>query len=328
MRALRMSEFGAPAKVLHLVELPTPKPGAGEIRIRLSHRPINPSDLLAVAGVYPTRPTLPGTPGLEGVGRVDAIGSEAIGLQHGQRVITLAGLPGTWAEQMIVPADRVLPVPDSISDQSAAQLLVNPITAWVLLNEELTLAKDDWLLVTAAGSTLGRLVLQLARPRGIRIIAVVRRRAQAQELRELGADAVICTEDESLGSRVAAITARRGVRGAIDSIGGALTGDAARCLAPGGTLVVIGVLGGDPIAPVDVADLLFKGAAVRGFWLSNWFRTRPPDAQQRAIIEVMTLMSDGRLTPPVEAEYDLADYQAAIAHAEREGRNGKVLLTG
>jgi NADPH:quinone reductase-like Zn-dependent oxidoreductase len=79
---------------------------------------------------------------------------------------------------------------------------------------------------------------------------------------------------------------------------------------------------------VDVADLLFKGAAVRGFWLPNWFRTRPPDAQQRAIIEVMTLMSDGRLTPPVEAEYDLADYRAAIAHAEREGRNGKVLLTG
>ena len=328
MRAIRFSEYGPPAQVLRLEDVPTPEPGAGEVRIHLTHRPINPSDLHLIAGTYGIRPKLPATPGLEGMGRIDALGVGVTGVVIGERVIAMAGGPGTWAEHLVVPAARIVPVPDAVSDQAAAQFVVNPLTAWVLLTEELALAQGDWVLQTAALSTLGRLVLQLARHRGLRTIGVVRRRDQVQELTDLGADAAICMEDERVIDRVKEITGGKGISGAIDSVGGSVAGELARSLRRGGTLVVFGLLGGDRVMPLDIPDLLFKGATVRGFWLTNWFATRPPERVGAAIAELMTLMAQGIVVPTVEAEYELADFASAIAHAERGGRQGKVLLRG
>jgi NADPH:quinone reductase-like Zn-dependent oxidoreductase len=328
MRALRFSRHGEPLDVLHLDDVPVPQPGPGEVRIRITHRPINPSDLLTIRGLYPNQPSLPGSPGLEGVGVVDAIGDGVTNLSLGQRVISLAGLPGTWAEQVVIHADRALAVPDAVSDQVAAQVLVNPVTAWAMLHDELALTKGDWLLQTAASSTLGHLVVQLAKHRGIRTISVVRRRAQAQPLLDAGADAVVCTEDESLVERVRAITGGRGVRGAIDAVSGPQDGEVAKCLAAGGTMLTMGVLGGVTLGPIDAGDLLFKGATIRGFWLTNWFMRQSPESVGRALTEVLTLLATGVMKPVVEAEYDLADFRSAIAHAERPGRSGKVLLRG
>lgn len=327
MRAIRLRELGPPLEVLHLEEVATPEPGPGQLRLRMTHRPINPADLHSISGLYPVRPRLPGSPGLEGVGRIDALGAGVSGVPVGTRVVPMAGIPGTWAEHYLVPADRILPVPDSISDEAAAQFIVNPLTAWALLNDELRLSEGDWLLVTAAGSTLGQLLRQLARAKGIRLLGVVRRRPTAEEARELG-DAVVCTEDEVLVDRVKEITGGRGVPAAIDSVGGLLGGQVAHCLGAGGLMIALGLLGAEKLMPLDTADLLFKGATVRGFWLVNWFAHRPVEVQTRAIREVATLMSEGLLQPPVEAEYDLADFTAAIAHAERPGRHGKVLLVG
>lgn len=328
MRALRFNRAGEPLDVLRLDDVPIPTPGPGEVRVRITHRPINPSDLLTVRGVYPIQPTLPGSPGLEGVGVVDALGDGVINLARGQRVISLAGVPGTWAEQLVIPAERALPVPDAVNDQVAAQVLVNPVTAWAMLHDELALAKGDWVLQTAAGSTLGRLVIQLARHRGIHTINVVRRRAQVQPLLDAGADAVVCTENESLVDRVRAITGGKGVRGAIDAVSGPEGADVARCLAPGGTMLTMGVLGGATLGPIDAGDLLFKGASIRGFWLTNWFMRQTPESVGHALTEVLTLLATGVMKPDVAAEYDLADFREAIAHAERPGRNGKVLLRG
>lgn len=328
MRALRFSKPGEPLDVLRLDEVPTPEPGRGEVRVRITHRPINPSDLLTIRGVYPIQPSLPGSPGLEGVGVIDAVGEGVTTLTRGQRVISIAGLPGTWAEQLVIPAERALPVPDAVSDQVAAQVLVNPVTAWAMLHDELALAEGDWLLQTAASSTLGHLVIQLARHRRIRTINVVRRRAQVQSLLDAGGDAVVCTEDEPLVERVRAITGGKGVRGAIDAVSGPQAGEVARCLAPGGIMLTMGVLGGATLGPIDAGDLLFKSATIRGFWLTNWFMKQTPESVGRALTEVLTLLATGVMKPAVEAEYDLADFRAAIAHAERPGRNGKVLLKG
>jgi NADPH2:quinone reductase len=309
MRAICLTELGPPLEVLHLEEVATPEPGPGQLRLRMTHRPINPSDLQSIAGLYLVPLRLPGSPGFEGVGRIDALGAGVSGVPVGTRVVAMSGIPGTWAEHYLVPADRILPVPDSISDEAAAQFIVNPLTAWALLNDELRLSEGDWLLVTAAGSTLGQLLRQLARAKGIRVLGVVRRRPTDED-------------------RVKEITGGRGVPAAIDSVGGLLGGQVARCLGAGGVLIALGLMGAEKLMPLDTADLLFKGATVRGFWLVNWFANRPVEVQTRAIREVATLMSEGLLQPPVEAEYDLADFKAAIAHAERPGRHGKVLLVG
>lgn len=326
MRALCFHEFGPPADVLRLEELTTPQPGPGQVRLRLSHRPINPSDLLTISGDYGRLPRLPATPGLEGVGRVEAVGEAVTGWRVGDRAIPL-GSGGTWCEAIISDAARLLPVPDAVGDETAAQFVVNPVTAWVMLEEELALRPGDWLVQTAAGSTLGRLVIQLAQLRGYRTINLVRRPEQARELLDLGADAAFCTEEPDVVRSVRALTEGKGAHGALDAVGGEAGALALRCLRAGGVMLVYGILGGDPL-PLHNGEMLFRGLTVRGFWLSHWFQHSPPDRVQPTLLALMQLMAEGRLIPPVEAAYDLADYLAAIAHADRPGRQGKVLLTG
>src|SRR5215210_721157 len=245
MQSVRFHEFGNPAEVLRVEEVGRPAPGAGQVLVRMRARPINPSDLLTVRGLYGALPVPPATPGLEGMGEVAELGEGVTHLRAGQRVIPL-GVAGTWQEFIVAPAAQLIPVPDSINDQTAAQFVVNPLTAWIMTVEELGLQPGEWLLQTAAGSTLGRVVLQIARQHGFRTINVVRRREQAEELKALGADEVICTEDEDLVERVREITGRAGLAKAIDAVGGETCGAVVRALSRGGVMLVYGVLSMEP----------------------------------------------------------------------------------
>ncbi|HMT21939.1 MAG TPA: zinc-dependent alcohol dehydrogenase family protein, partial [Promineifilum sp.] len=219
MRAIRFEQFGPPAEVLHLADVPVPEPGPGQIRLRLTHRPIHPSDLLTVSGEYGSLPQLPATPGFEAVGRVEALGEGTRGPALGARVVPLSP-GGTWRESTVVDAAMLVPVPDAVSDGAAAQFVVNPVTAWVMLEEELKLQPGEWLVQTAAGSTLGRLVIQLGRLRGYRTINLVRRPEQVDELLALGADAAFVTGDVDIVERVRELTGGRGAAAAIDAVGG------------------------------------------------------------------------------------------------------------
>lgn len=328
MRSLIFDEFGAPEDVLRLEERPLPEPGPGEVRIRLTHRPINPSDLLTVSGEYGRLPRLPATPGLEGTGIIDALGSDVNGWQVGQRVVPL-GISGSWQEYALGNAQLLLPVPDGVSAQAAAQFLANPVTAWVMLEDELDLEEGDWVLQTAAGSTLGRILLQLAQLKGYKTINLVRRRAQVQELLDLGADVVVCTadSDDEIIAQVMEATGGKGVAGAVDAVGGRTGTLALKSLRPGGTLIVYGLLSNEPIS-LHGGEMLFRGTTVRGYWLTYWFRNTPSHHVQAVLMQLMQLMAGNQLVPPVEAEYDLADFKQAIAHAQTPGRSGKVLITG
>ena len=326
MKSVRFSEFGNPLEVLRVEDVPQPEPGAGQVLVRMRARPINPSDLLTVSGLYGLLPELPATPGLEGMGEVAATGDDVSTLHAGQRVIPL-GVSGTWQEYVVADAARLIPVPRAVGDQAAAQFVVNPLTAWIMTVEELALQPGEWLLQTAAGSTLGRVVLQIAHLRAFRTINVVRRREQVAELKALGADEVICTADEDLVERVREITEGKGVTKAIDAVGGATGGDVARALGANGVMLVYGLLSMDPI-PLDGGAAIFNTTTVRGFWLGQWMRDAPPERQQSVAAEMMRLMATDKIAPPVEAEYALTDVRSAIEHAQRPGRSGKVLLVG
>ena len=324
MQSVRFHEFGDPAEVLRVEEVPRPEPGPGQVLVRMRARPINPSDLLTVRGLYGALPETPATPGLEGMGEVAAAGEGVAHLRAGQRVIPL-GVPGTWAEYVVAPAERVIPVPDAVSDQAAAQFVVNPLTAWIMTVEELALRPGEWLLQTAAGSTLGRVVLQIARQRGFRTINVVRRREQAEELLALGADACVSTDEEDVAERVREVVGGEGLRKAIDAVGGETGAAVLRSLSRGGVMLVYGLLSGRPI-PVDGGRMIFTSTTVRGFWLGEWMRSAPPERQLAVTSEMLRLMASREVVPPVEAEYTLAEVLAAAAHSERPGRSGKVLL--
>jgi NADPH:quinone reductase len=324
MLSVRFDQFGEPVDVLRVVERPKPAPGNGEVLVRMRARPIHPSDLLMVRGLYGALPTLPATPGLEGAGAIEAIGPNVKGWQTGQRVIPLGAL-GTWQEYHIVKAAQLIPVPDTISDTIAAQFVVNPFAAWVMTMEELKLEPGQWLLQTAAGSTLGRVVLQIAKLRGFKTINVVRRHEQAEELKALGAGEVVCTADEDWVERVIEITDKEGVPRAIDAVGGQTGAHVARCLGRHGVMLSYGLLSGKPM-PIDGGRMIFQCSTVRGFWLSDWFRSVPVEKQRAVSAELLGLIVRGEIAPPVEAEYPLKDVIKAVQHSERRGRQGKVLL--
>ncbi|GGF21973.1 alcohol dehydrogenase [Aliidongia dinghuensis] len=325
MRSLIFHRFGEPSDVLALEEVPTPEPGPGEVRVRLGARSINPSDVLTVRGQYGRRPKLPATPGYEGAGTIDAVGPDVTHWRVGQRVIPL-GVEGTWQEAVIAPATAVMATPEGLPDQIACQLLANPLTAWLLL-ELLDAKAGDWVVQTAAGSTLGQLMIQLAKLNGINLINVIRSRRGVDALKAAGAEHVVVTEDEDVGQRFAEIAGRTPITKAVDAVAGETGAKVANALGYGATLVVYGALSMQPL-PLDAGRLIFRGLTVRGFWLTDWFRTVTREVRERTLDEVGKLLASGRLAPPVEAEYDLADVHAAIAHSERPGRTGKILLVG
>src|ERR1044072_3527606 len=326
MQSVRFHEFGNPADVLRVEDVPRPEVGAGQVLVRMRARAINPSDLLTVRGLYGSLPVPPATPGLEGMGEVAELGEGITHLRAGQRVIPL-GVAGTWQEFIVAPAAQLIPVPDSVNDQTAAQFVVNPLTAWIMTVEELALQPGEWLLQTAAGSTLGRVVWQIAKQRGFKTINVVRRREQVEELKALGADACMCTDEEDIRDRVREITGNEGLKKAIDAVGGETGADVGRALGRGGVMLVYGLLSGRPM-PIDGGRMIFTSATVRGFWLGEWMRSAPPARQQAVTGEMLRAMATQEIVPPVEAEYSLSEVLAAVEHSERPGRSGKVLLVG
>lgn len=326
MKSVKFYEFGNPSDVLRVEDVPQPEPGANQVLIRLRARSINPSDLLTVRGLYGALPKLPATPGLEGMGEVMVVGDGVTHLRPGQRVIPL-GVQGTWQEYILAPGAQLIPVPDAVNDQTAAQFVVNPLTAWIMTIEELAVKPGEWLLQTAAGSTLGRVVLQIARRRGFKTINVVRRREQVEELLTLGADEVICTADEDLVERVKEITGKAGLTKAIDAVGGQTGADVMRALGRNGVLLVYGLLSMQPM-PIDGGRMIFTTTTLKGFWLTEWLRTAAPERQHSVTSEMLRAMATNEIVPPVEAQYPLADVLKAVEHAERPGRSGKVLLVG
>lgn len=324
MRALEFQEVGNPSEVLKLVEVDVPNPGAGAVRLRMTLRPINPSDLLQVKGVYGRRPQLPAIAGLEGLAVVDALGEGVVGFSVGQRVVPM-GAQGTWADYLVTPADNLVAIPDGIPDEAAAQVIVNPLTAWIMAVEELRLGEGDWLIQTAAGSIVGQCLIQIAKLRGFRTLNLVRRPEQVEELLALGADAVLCTEEAEWLSKADEILGPRGADAAVDAVGGSLAGQVAMVLKRGGTMLVYGALSMDPLK-VPGGQMIFRTLTLKGFWLTDWKMSTPKGERDRVLKALLEAMASGAITPPVEAVFPLERFQEAITRAEASGRIGKVLL--
>ena len=182
MKAVVFERFGDPAEVLQVREVPEPEPGPGQVRVRMLASPIGPADFLTVRGEYGYRPQLPATPGTEGVGIVEA-GRGLLGrMRVGRRVAVLNETGGNWQEKVVVSAMRVVPIPNHVPDDQAATFFINPATAFIMTRLVLKVPPRAWLLQTAAGSALGRMVIRLGRHFVFRTINVVRRHEQAEEL--------------------------------------------------------------------------------------------------------------------------------------------------
>lgn len=320
MKLVQYSQLGDPAEVLEIVERPSAPLQPGQVRVKVLAAPIHPSTLLQIAGLYGTRPPLPAVPGSEGVGRV-VEAADGAGLPVCQHVLLTTGA-GAWASEMVGPAGAFVPVPGGDVEQ-LSMVVVNPLTAHLMLTDLVDLKEGDWVIQSAANSAVGRVLIQLAARRGLRTVNVVRRASLVPELEAIGADVVLVDGDD-LGQRVEAATGAR-MRLAIDAVGGATFARLLGTLGKSGTIVPYGLMSGE-LPTLDVGAAIFRDLRVRGFWLSQWFQDASAEARQRAFGALVPLIASGEISMPVDSRFPLSQVHDAVRRAAEGGRDGKVLL--
>lgn len=322
MKAVIFDTAGLPAEVLQVAERPMPEPAAGELRLRILLATINPSDLMFVQNRYGIRPVLPGSgAGFEAVGIVDACG-DGVSIPIGTRMSFTT--VGTWAEYAITSVKSVVPVPQDMSDETAAQLFVNPYTAYAMVLES-GVAPGDYLMLSAAGSAFGKMAIQICKTLGIKTIGTVRRPDMVEGLKALGADYIIDLSTEDPARVVKTLTDGKGVPCILDAVAGPAAARLLPCLQRGGKMVVYGSLSLEDM-PVPAGLLIFKDLTIKGFWLSTWLRDADPAVRREVATKVGALLADGTFQLPVEAIYPIESIAEAVRHADREGRTGKVLV--
>jgi NADPH:quinone reductase-like Zn-dependent oxidoreductase len=326
MKAVQFSRLGPAADVAELVDVPDPSPpGAGEILIETLASPINPSEFLSFEGRFgATAPQLPAFAGGEAVGRVAVIGEGVSHLKVGDRVLTQYAGRGSWRERILTRADGMFALPEEIGTLQLAMLAVNPATAWNMLNNFVRLKPGDWVLQNAGNSSVGYNVIRLARHLGAHSVSVVRRDDQVEPLLAKGADAAVA-DGADLPARIADAVGGAPIRLAFDAVAGAATRQLANAVAPGGTVVIYGILSGGR-SELNATDVLFRDVSIRGFWLTAWFRTTPHADKRKLYQRLAAMMTDRTIEIPIEATYPMREVKQALAHAARPHRTGKILL--
>ncbi|MBJ7515081.1 MAG: zinc-binding dehydrogenase [Stenotrophomonas sp.] len=323
MRAALHASFGDPATVLSEGQADLPEPGPGEVLIRTVLAPIHNHDLWTVRGQYGYKPTLPAIGGSEGLGTIEALGEGVQGLEVGQRVAA-ASVHGTWAEAFIAPARMVIPMPDAIADETAAQLIAMPLSALMLL-EFLKVERGQWIVQNTANGAVGKTLAMLASARGVNVANLVRRDDGVAELEGLGIGNVFSTASDGWQDAVRARLGAALATAAVDSIGGTASGDLMGLLGEGGTLVSFGSMTGEPMQ-IPSGDVIFKQATVKGFWGSKVSQSMAVEDKRRLVGELLQRAWAGELQLPVQAVYPLAQIADAAAASLAGGRTGKVLL--
>lgn len=323
MKAIEYAEFGVPHKVCKCIVVAEPDaPGKHQVLVAVEASAINPADLLIIRGEYPGPDTLPARQGIEGVGRILAVGSGVDHVSEGDRVLLLGR--GNWAEKILCGADQIVRVPEELDVLQAAQMKANPPSAHFMLEDFADLEDGDWVIQNAANSAVGQHVIRLAKMRGIKTINVVRRAELVEPLKAIGADLVFVDGDD-LGDRVREAIGDGHVPLAIDAAGGKPCLHLADCLSDGGIVVNYGFLSGDPCM-ITPTHAIVHQISLTGFWLVKRLFQQSTEEIENVYAGMAELFINGTLHSPVEATYTLDQVEQALEHAERPGRDGKILF--
>ncbi len=320
MKAVRVHEFGG-LEVLKYEDVALPEPGSGEARVKIEAIGINFIDVYQRIGLY--KPTLPFTAGQEAAGVVDAVGAGVTEVRAGDRV-AYASVQGSYAESAVVPAWRLVPLPQGVSAQQAAGALLQGLTAHYLACSTYPIQRGDTVLVHAAAGGLGLLLVQVAKLRGARVIGTVSTDEKARAAKQAGADDVILYIQQDFEAEVKRLTEGKGVDAVYDSVGKTTFDKSLNCLKRRGYLVLCGQSSG-VVPPFDPQILNAKGSL---------FLTRPTLAHYTAdraellarANDLFQWMRDGKVSVKINRTFPLA--QVAEAHRYLESRQviGKLLL--
>jgi NADPH:quinone reductase-like Zn-dependent oxidoreductase len=323
MKKVEIAAYGAPEEVAHCVEAPdVGRPDPSEIVIDILAFPINPADLSMCRGNYRLRPPLPATPGAECAGRVAAVGPGVTQVKPGDLVINMQR--ENWAQRRRIKVEDAIPLPSGLDVAQAAMLRINPATALLLLEDHVALKPGDWVMQDVANSAVGRHLIVLANQRGVRTVNVVRRDDVAAELKALGAD-VVLVDGPDLAARAHDAVGGAPIRLGIDAVSGTACKLISDCVADGGVVVSYGAMSGEDLVMSRPA-LSFRGVSLTGFNLGRGLAKRSPDQVRAIYADLAIKLRDGVLEAPIDATYPIEDIKQALAHAQRGGRNGKVLV--
>ena len=319
MQAIRPRKTGGP-EVLELAEAPTPRPGPGEVLVRVEAAGLNFIDVYHRTGLYPLPLPLP--IGLEGAGTVEQLGSAVSDVKVGARV-AWASVPGSYATHVVAPVERLVPVPASVATDIAAALLLQGMTAHYLMKSVFPLRAGHTALVHAAAGGVGLLLTQMAKHAGAQVIATVSTEAKAALDKNAGADQVINYQLSDFAAEAKRLTGGRGVDVVYDAVGKATFDGSLEALAPRGYLVLYGQASG-VVPPLDLARLAKGSNFLTRPSLPHYTATRA-ELLSRAR-DLFDMVGAGQLHVRIGGTFPLA--QAADAHHALTGRatTGKVLL--
>jgi NADPH2:quinone reductase len=311
MRAVVFERNGGP-EVLELQERPEPRPGEHEVVVRVEAAGVNFMDVYEREGKggYGTPP--PAVPGAEGAGVIAGTGER----------VAWVNVPGSYAEELVAPREKLVPVPEGMAAELAAATLLQGITAHYLANDSYPVRPGDWAIVHAAAGGVGLLLTQLVKQRGGRVIATTSSPEKAQLARDAGADEVI--DYAGFAERAKAVSGGEGVAVVYDGIGRTTFADGLTALRPTGSMIVYGAASGAP-EPLEVATLAARGSLyVQRPTLTTYIRTT--ELLQSRARQVLDLVARGHLDVRIGARYPLSDARQAHEDLEARRTTGKLLL--
>jgi NADPH:quinone reductase len=323
MKAILCRQYGPP-EALSYEELPAPAPGPGEVVVSVRAASVNFPDVLIIQNRYQVKPPLPFTPGSELAGVVKSIGEGVANVRPGERVIAFAAY-GAFAEECVVPAVRVVPMPAGMDFPTAASFLLTYGTAHHALRNRAECSPGETLVVLGAAGGVGLAAVEIGKVLGLRVIACASSAEKLEVCKAHGADATIDYRAEELRERIKALTEGRGADLVYDPVGGAYTEAALRASAWRARLLVIGFAGGEIPRIALNLPLLMERSIVGVYW-GEWSR-RAPAEFAAAVRELSAWYAEGRLQPHVSQIFPLEKAPEALARMAARQVTGKVVLS-
>lgn len=328
MQAVLLRGYDSGLENVTVSQIPVPQPGHGQVLVRIAAAPVNPSDLAFIHGLYGFRKALPAIPGFEASGTVVATGGGLMPrLLLGRRVACAAADPdipgGTWADYLVTNASLCVPLGKDVDMEQGATLLINPVTAWGLL-EQARRGEHRAVVQTAAAGALGRMIIKLARRFSIETINIVRRPEQVELLQKLGAEHVLDINETGFDSNLRDLCRTLNARIGFDAVAGKMSARIIKAMPEGGRLIVYGGLSQQP-SRVDPGSLIFENKRLEGFWLSSWLSSRKMLSRLSIARKVRRLLGTD-LSTEIQARLPLEEVASGLKQYVTHMTSGKVLF--
>jgi len=322
MKAILCRQYGPP-ETLTLEEVKSPLPGRGQVVVKVHAAAVNFPDTLIIENKYQFKPPLPFSPGGEVAGTIAALGEGVTGFQLGDRVLAVCTWGG-YAEEVVVPAPAVTPLPEGVPFDEAAALTLAYGTTYHALKDRAELKPGETLLVLGAAGGTGLAAVEFGRLMGARVIAAASTEEKLAACRAAGADECINYATEDLRERLKALTGGKGVDVVYDPVGGAYTEAAVRSMAWKGRLLVIGFAAGD-IPKIALNLTLLKGCSIVGVFYGAFVQAEPQRCAAN-LQEMLRMVATRELRPTVTEHHPLADAPKVLRAFQERRIIGKVVL--